>query len=78
MKKMIFLKVKNSYNKKLVTWLDLNLQVALLLIFIIFFQGCATWSGVKQDSKTAWQATKDTTTEVVKDVKKSIHEATDD
>ena len=28
MKKMIFLKVKNSYNKKLVTWLDLNLQVA--------------------------------------------------
>ena len=27
---MIFLKVKNSYNKKLVTWLDLNLQVALL------------------------------------------------
>ncbi len=31
MKKMIFLKVKNSYNKKLVTWLDLNLQVALKL-----------------------------------------------
>ena len=31
MKKMIFLKVKNSYNKKLVTWLDLNLQVALEL-----------------------------------------------
>ena len=28
MKKMIFLKVKNSYNKKLATWLDLNLQVA--------------------------------------------------
>ena len=27
---MIFLKVKNSYNKKLVTWLDLNLQVAHL------------------------------------------------
>ena len=33
MKKMIFLKVKNSYNKKLVTWLDLNLQVALKFIF---------------------------------------------
>jgi len=31
MKKMIFLKVKNSYNKKLVTWLDLNLQVAHLI-----------------------------------------------
>ena len=33
------------------------LRSILLLIFIIFFQGCATWSGVKQDSKTAWQAT---------------------
>ncbi len=32
MKKMIFLKVKNSYNKKLVTWLDLNLQVAQVII----------------------------------------------
>ena len=31
---MIFLKVKNSYNKKLVTWLDLNLQVALKIIKI--------------------------------------------
>ena len=29
---MIFLKVKNSYNKKLVTWLDLNLQVAPLIV----------------------------------------------
>ena len=54
------------------------IKIALLIILIISFQGCATWSGVKQDSKTAWQATKDTTTEVVKDVKKSIHEATDD
>ena len=35
MKKMIFLKVKNSYNKKLVTWLDLNLQVAQKFYFII-------------------------------------------
>ena len=26
-----FLKVENSYNKKLVTWLDLNLQVALYI-----------------------------------------------
>ena len=33
MKKMIFLKVKNSYNKKLVTWLDLNLQVAHKFIY---------------------------------------------
>lgn len=48
----------------------------LLLIFIILFQGCATWSGVKQDSNTAWKATKETTGDVVKDVKKSIHEST--
>ena len=34
MKKMIFLKVKNSYNKKLVTWLDLNLQVAPQINFL--------------------------------------------
>ena len=33
---MIFLKVKNSYNKKLVTWLDLNLQVALLISSFAF------------------------------------------
>ena len=32
---MIFLKVKNSYNKKLVTWLDLNLQVALIYKIIL-------------------------------------------
>ena len=37
MKKMIFLKVKNSYNKKLVTWLDLNLQVALIKYLLNFF-----------------------------------------
>ena len=36
---MIFLKVKNSYNKKLVTWLDLNLQVALLIAIIINIKG---------------------------------------
>ena len=54
------------------------LKIVSLVTIIILFQGCATWSGVKQDSKTAWQATKDTTTEVVKDVKKSIHEATED
>lgn len=38
MKKMIFLKVKNSYNKKLVTWLDLNLQVAQYCIILIIRQ----------------------------------------
>ncbi|WP_222718378.1 hypothetical protein ACNSOS_10575 [Aliarcobacter vitoriensis] len=50
----------------------------LLVILIILFQGCATWSGVKQDSKTAWKATKDTSSEAYQGVKKSIHEATAD
>ena len=54
------------------------LRSILLLIFIIFFQGCANFRWLKQDCITACQATKDTTTEVVKDVKKSIHEATED
>ena len=31
-----FLKVENSYNKKLVTWLDLNLQVAQVYNFSSF------------------------------------------
>ena len=43
MKKMIFLKVKNSYNKKLVTWLDLNLQVAQLNKFLASFFGSFDW-----------------------------------
>lgn len=45
MKKMIFLKVKNSYNKKLVTWLDLNLQVALLSKLLRF--GLSTLSSIE-------------------------------
>ena len=53
------------------------LKSILLLIFIIFFQGCATWSGVKQDSNRAWEATKDTSSDVYHSVKKSIHEATE-
>ncbi|MBL3520769.1 hypothetical protein ACNSOP_07440 [Aliarcobacter lanthieri] len=50
----------------------------LLVIFIILLQGCATWKGVKEDSKTAWEATKDTTSEAYQGVKKSIHDATAD
>ncbi|AXK49381.1 hypothetical protein [Aliarcobacter trophiarum] len=53
------------------------LKVILLVTIIILFQGCATWSGVKQDSKQAWQATKDTTSEAYDGVKKSIHNATE-
>ena len=51
-------------------------RIILLTIFIILSQGCATWKGVKQDSKQAWQATKDTSSEAYDGVKKSIHDAT--
>lgn len=50
----------------------------VLIVLIILFQGCATWGGVKQDSKTAWKATKETSGEVYDSVKKTVHEATGD
>lgn len=49
----------------------------LLVILIFVFQGCATWTGLKQDSNRAWEATKDTSSEVYHSVKKSVHEATE-
>lgn len=52
------------------------IKILLLIILIFFFQGCATWSGLKQDSKQAWEVTKGTSNEVLHSVKKSIHEAT--
>jgi len=48
----------------------------LLVIISIFFAACATWQGVKEDSKTAWETTKETTSQTYKGVKKSIHNAT--
>ena len=49
----------------------------LLIILIFVIQGCATWNGLKQDSNRAWEATKDTSSEVYHSVKKSVHEATE-
>ena len=51
-------------------------KTLILVIFIMFFQACATWSGIKQDSSEAWEATKSTSNKAYKSVKKSIHEAT--
>ena len=48
----------------------------LLLFLIISFQGCATWMGLKKDSKEAWEVTKDTSENAYKSVKKTINEAT--
>ena len=52
------------------------IKIMLLIVLIISFQGCATWTGVKQDTNDAWNATKDTSKGVYKSVKKSINEAT--
>ena len=49
----------------------------LLIILIFVFLGCASWNGLKQDSNRAWEATKDTSSDVYHSVKKSIHEATE-
>ena len=46
----------------------------LLILLIITFQACATWTGIKQDSKEAWGVTKDTSKDVYQSVKKSIKE----
>jgi PBP1b-binding outer membrane lipoprotein LpoB len=46
--------------------------IALLL------SGCAeTWKGVKKDSSTIWDETKETTSEAVQSTKEAIHEATE-
>jgi predicted small secreted protein len=49
----------------------------LLIILLISFQGCATWYGIKKDSKDAWQATKETTGKAYDSTKEAIHEATE-
>jgi hypothetical protein len=54
------------------------IKIMLLVILMISFQGCATWTGVKQDTNDAWNVTKDTSKGVYKSVKKSINEATSD
>jgi hypothetical protein len=50
----------------------------LTLASFIFFSGCATWKGVKQDSAEAWEATKDTSVKAYESTKKAINEATSD
>jgi predicted small secreted protein len=49
----------------------------LLIILLLTFQGCATWYGIKKDSKDAWSATKETTSKAYDSTKEAIHEATE-
>ena len=54
------------------------MKITILSIILIFlFQGCATWYGIKQDSKDAWEATKETTGKAYDSTKQAIHEATE-
>ncbi len=44
----------------------------------LLLSGCAeTWKGVKEDSSTIWDKTKQTTGEVVQGTKEAIHDATE-
>lgn len=54
------------------------IKFTLLIILIILFQGCATWTGIKKDSKDAWEVTIDTSGKAYNSTKKAIHEATED
>ena len=53
-------------------------KFTLLIILIILFQGCATFTGIKKDSKDAWEVTKNTSEKAYDSTKKAIHEATED
>lgn len=52
--------------------------IYLILASTIFLSGCATWTGVKEDSSNAWEATKEGTSKAYKNTKEAIHEATRD
>lgn len=42
-----------------------------LVILSFFISGCATWDGVKKDSKDAWEVTKETSSDAYDSTKKS-------
>lgn len=48
-----------------------------LTILGLFFSGCATWDGVKKDSKEAWETTKEVSSDAYDSTKKAIHKATE-
>ena len=48
-----------------------------LIIFIFLFQGCATWNGIKQDSKEVWQNTKEVSGKAYDSTKRAIDDITE-
>ena len=45
-----------------------------LIISVFLFQGCATWMGLKKDSKEAWEITKDTSGKAYDSTKRAVEE----
>mgnify|MGYP000101800124 FL=1 len=41
---------------------------------MFLFQGCATWMGLKKDSKEAWETTKHTSGKAYDSTKKAVKE----
>lgn len=48
-----------------------------LIILIMLFQGCATWNGLKQDSKEVWQGTKEVSGKAYDSTKRAIDDITE-
>ena len=48
-----------------------------LIILIMLFQGCATWNGLKQDSKVAWEGTKEVSGKVYDSTKRAFDDITE-
>lgn len=42
------------------------------VLLAIFFSGCATWEGVKEDTNTGWEATKEASSDAWESTKKAF------
>ncbi len=48
-----------------------------LIVLIMIFQGCATWNGIKQDSKVVWEGTKEVSGKAYDSTKRAIDDITE-
>jgi PBP1b-binding outer membrane lipoprotein LpoB len=71
---LIFFDFKSTFIDE-VNFMKLTLTAVAIALLL---SGCAeTWKGVKKDSSTIWDETKETTSEAVQSTKEAIHEATE-
>ena len=52
-------------------------NILILLFVSLFLTSCATWDGVKKDSKEAWETTKEVSSDAYDSTKKAINKATE-